>query len=131
MNARVLIQSDKPRETQGMFELQLTADSLNSPLQCAYFWPETSGWHRLQLVSGDSGDIVDQKAIYVFDTDQWLAQQRNQRVQATRAMASNSTFQPQESRAKWVSEPINPSWLWLTLVLSASILWLERKLDIA
>ena len=52
-------------------------------------------------------------------------------VQATRAMASNSTFQPQESRAKWVSEPINPSWLWLTLVLSASILWLERKLDIA
>ena len=129
-NARVLVQSDKPRETQGMFGLQLTADSLNSPLQCAYFWPETSGWHRLQLVSGNSGDILDQKAIYVFKSDQWLAQQRNQRMQATRTMASNSNSQPQEFRAKWVSEPINPFWLWLTLVLSASILWLERKLDI-
>jgi len=130
-NTRVLIQSDKPRETQEMFELQLSADNLNSSLQCAYFWPETNGWHRLQLVSGNSGDILDQKVIYVFKSDQWLAQQRNQRVQATRAMASNINAQPQESRAKWVSEPINPFWLWLTLVLSASVLWLERKLDIA
>ncbi len=130
-NAGLVIQANTPRETQRVFELQLAADSLNSPLQCAYFWPEASGWHQVQMVSGNIGDTIDQKAIYVFAADQWLAQKRDQRVQASRAMASNSKPLPQDSQAMWVSEPINPFWLWLTLVLSATALWLERKLDLA
>ena len=131
MNARVVIQANTPRETSSLFKLQLAADNLNSPLRCVYFWPEAGGWHRLQMVSGDSGDILDQKAIYVFTADQWLAQQRDQRVQATQAMAFNGKTRAREAPAKWVSVPIDPFWLWLALMLSATILWLERKLDIA
>lgn len=118
-----------PMEASSGFELILAADRLNSPRQCAYFWPRVSGWHQLQLYSANRGSVLDQKAIYIFSADQWLAQQRGQRVQATLARSRNSSGQPLESNAVWVSEPLSPFWLWLTLILSASCLWLERKLD--
>ena len=129
-NASVAIRANTPQGTQDFFELQLAPDTLNSPRQCVYFWPEAGGWQQIQLLSGDRESILDKKAIYVFQADQWLAQQRKQRVQATRTKATIRTSMPREAPAKWVSEPISPFWLWLTLVLSATLLWLERKLDI-
>jgi len=118
-----------PQGSQETFKLQLVPDALNSPRHCVYFWPEVAGWQQVQLLSGDQESILDRKAIYVFRPDQWLAQQRKQRVQATRAKAGRTTPMSRETPAKWVSEPISPFWIWLILVLSATVLWLERKLD--
>jgi hypothetical protein len=109
--------------------LLLTADNLNSPRQCAYFWPEVGGWHQIQLHSAGDGPILDQKAIYIFQADQWLTQNHQQRVQASwkRSIGSDDML-PEKSETR-VSEPLDIFWLWLSLVLSSTILWLERKLD--
>jgi hypothetical protein len=128
-NASVAIHADTSQGQQVVFQLRLAPDTLNSPRQCVYFWPEAGGWQQIQLLSDDHASILDKKAIFVFQPDQWLAQQRQQRVQATRTKAISSSHLPREAPEKWVSEPISPFWLWLTLVLSGTILWLERKLD--
>ena len=116
---------------QSAFELQLAADQQNSPRQCSYFWPKVSGWHRVQLLSSEGDSVFDQKAFYVFEPDQWLSQQRDQRVHATRARQMSGEALSEETAAEWKSEPLDLFWLWLTLVLSCSFLWLERKLHFA
>lgn len=128
-SANLAIHTDTAPGSQVLFKLQLASDKLGSPLRCAYFWPEAGGWHQVRLLSDGRQSILDEKAIYVFHPDQWLTQQRWQRVQATRTRLFDNTPTHRSTREKWVSEPISPFWLWLTLVLSASILWLERKLD--
>lgn len=127
--SRVEIKAARSPGKQSVIELQLAADSLGSPRQCVYFWPEFGGWHQLQLLSAGRESILDGKAIYVFQADQWLAQQRDQRVKATRARAVNGNGPLPDTAQKWIYEPLGLIWLWLTLVLSASLLWLERKLD--
>ena len=127
--ASVAIKAMATMELSSSFDLQLASDSLNSPRHCAYFWPRASGWHQLQLYSANRASVLDQKAFYVFDSDQWLAQQRMQRLQSTLARSSKNGNKPVETNTTWVSEPLNPFWLWLTLILSATCLWLERKLD--
>lgn len=127
--SKLKINSVTSHGQQPGFEIQPATDSFGSPRQCVYFWPEVSGWHQLQLVSAGQDSILDQKAIYVFQADQWLAQQREQRVNATRAMSVNRSTVLPETAQKWISEPLTLIWPWLILVLSATLLWLERKLD--
>ena len=129
--ASVSINAMAPLALSSGFDLQLASDRLNSARQCTYFWPRVSGWHQLHLYSADRSSVLDQKAVYVFDSDQWLAQQRKQRLQATLARSSKNGKKPVETNTALVSEPLNPFWLWLTLILSATCLWLERKLDFA
>lgn len=126
----ITIRALESQDEQSQFDLSLAADRLNSPRQCAYFWPQVSGWHQVQLFSSELNSIIDEKAFYVFQPEQWLAQQRSQRVLATSARA-NSKFPVQIKEAKQVYEPLNLLWLWFALIVSASLLWLERKLDFA
>lgn len=126
---KVMIDAATSDGQQSTLELQPAADKLGSPRQCVFFWPEFGGWHQLKLVSARHENVLDQKSIYIFGTDQWLAQQRDERVRATRARNMNSTGHLSETAQKWVYEPLSLFWLWLTLVLSATFLWLERKLD--
>ncbi len=129
VNTNVVITAPASRQGSNPIELQLVKDALDSPRQCGFFWPDSGGWHRLQLFSADHETILDEQAIYIFREDQWLAQQRDQRVKATRARALSDRHPlagPTENR---VSEPLGLFWLWLTLILSATLLWLERRLD--
>ncbi len=118
-----------PEGLQTVFELVLAADSLRSNRQCAYFWPQSSGWHQIQLRSRSSATVVDQTAVYIYQSDQWMAQQRDERVKASRQRSENSQSPRPTTHQKWKSEPINVFWLWLILILTATVLWLERKLD--
>lgn len=129
--AGVSINALSQKDLSSEFDLQLASDKLNSPRQCTYFWPRVSGWHQLQLYSANRTRVLDQKAFYVFDAEQWLAQHRMQRLQATLARRNIEGNKPVETNTTWVSEPLNAFWLWLTLILSATCLWLERKLDFA
>jgi hypothetical protein len=110
-------------------ELELAVDNLNSPRRCAWFWPEASGWHLLELSAGGAENPLDRQAIYVFRDDQWTAEQRELRVVATRAKASGSNAEPSATSVKRTTAPLDVFWPWLILVLSATLLWLERKLD--
>ena len=130
-DSSVLIKATDAQGNNATFELQLAADRLSSPRQCAYFWPLVTGWHQLQLRSNERDSVLDQKAYYVFEPEQWLSQHRDQRVHATRARQEKGKSSTGETAIKWQSEPLSLFWLWLTLVLSCSFLWLERKLDFA
>jgi len=112
------------------YEVALAADSLGSPRQCGWYWAQAGGWHQLQLHSQTNGTILDQQGVYIQESGQWLAQKRQQRVNASlERVAGNHADKAGGQTGKWVSEPVNSGWLWLLLVLSASTLWLERKLD--
>lgn len=115
-------------EEQTVVELILATDVLNSARQCAYFWPTTDGWHQVQLVSSISNTVLDRAAIHIFQTGDWLAQQRVQRVQATRARAAGTIAASANASQKQVTRAVSVFWPWLILVLSATLLWLERKL---
>jgi len=126
---RVSISALESEAQQASFELDLAADSHGSARQCIYFWPQSSGWHQVDLLSGSNGSVLDQSAVYVFQAGQWRAQQRKKRVDASRVRAVFKPIKKTESPAKWASDPVDVFWLWLILVLSATLLWLERKLD--
>jgi len=115
------------RETR--LELKPAPDTLQSSRRCAFFWPRRGGWHRIVLSAGD-GTVLDQKSVYVFKADQWLDQLRAERTRATRERATGAGSPPASATDSTVTEPLDRFWLWLTLVLAASLLWLERKLDL-
>jgi hypothetical protein len=117
-----------PNGRQTALALQPAADTLQSSRRCAFFWPRAAGWHRVVL-SNDDGTVLDQKSVYVFTADQWLDQQRAERARSTRAWAAGAGKPSATSAGVSTIEPLDRFWLWLSLVLAASLLWLERKLD--
>lgn len=114
-----------------VYEVRLTADTLGSPRQCGWFQARHAGWHQLQLRSLTGKRLLDQQGIYIQKDGQWLAQKRQLRVDASNhRLANNTTDTVVSQRGKWVSKPVSSMSLWLLLVLCASLLWLERKLDV-
>ena len=114
--------------TQAEFDILLSPDKLGSPRQCGWFWPQQLGWHQVLLRSKSSKLVLDQQGIFIFDQYQWLAQIRDEHSIATQTRSARNTGQQVESgEEKWVSEPVDVFWLYLLLVTSASLLWLERK----
>ena len=109
-------------------DIPLSPDSLGSPRQCGWFWPQHSGWHQIHLHTQSSDSTLDQMGFFIFDQHQWLTQSRHKRVVSTNERASsNAGHQAESNFRKWVSEPLDVFWLYLLLVTSASLLWLERK----
>lgn len=124
----VVIDPAVAEEQTTAIELKLAADDLNSARQCAYFWPQNSGWHQVQLMSDISNSALDQTAIYIFQPYDWLAQQRAERAQATRVRAAGTIAALAAKPQEQVTYAVSVFWPWLILVLSATLLWLERKL---
>lgn len=116
------------QRTQSDFDIPLTADELGSPRLCGWFWPQNSGWHQVQLSAETGGEVHDQQGFFILDRQQWLSQSRYERVVATRKRVSDNTARQTSAGAeKWVREPLDVFWLYILLVTSASLLWLERK----
>jgi hypothetical protein len=110
-------------------ELKLAEDAFHSPRRCAYLWPKNSGWHMVGLLSDANATVLDRKAIYIFDENQWLAQRRQERVRATLARSLTAPERMDGNKPRLVSKAPDVFLLWLILVVSATLLWLERKLD--
>jgi len=134
-NVMVTINSADADNMQQGFDISLTPDALGSPRQCGWYWPQQSGWHQIQLRQANlhnetEGAVAEQQGVYIFEQNQWLSNNRHERIAATRQRSSDRNNPAIEASAeKWVSEPLNIFWLWSVLVISASLLWLERKLD--
>ena len=112
------------------FKITLAADIRGSPRRCGWFYAQQPGWHQIYLYTDVTAPPLDQQGVYVTENDQWLAQKRQQRVDDTiDRRLGNIITASASTEGKWVLEPINKHWLWLLLVISASLLWLERKLD--
>ncbi len=110
-----------------LLELTSAASSVGGPRRCAAFWPRQPGWHHARLYAGDAEEPVSEAYYYVFDDDEWRTQWRHERQQASLLRASSAD--PGEAAiTRTVRVEIDPLWPWLVLIVSAGLLWLERRL---
>jgi hypothetical protein len=107
--------------------LETGAPRTGGPQRCAVFWPWLPGWHRASLFTPGNDAALSETFFYVFADDEWQSHRRYARQQATlRRAAAPGTDALLPTRT--VPEVISPLWPWLVLMLSASLLWLERRL---
>jgi hypothetical protein len=111
------------------FSLELSKDLLGSARYCGVFWPSQAGWHQLYLKDKESGVVLDRQAVYVFGADDWLSHRRYQAQQASLHRMARKPLRQDQTEPGLTATPLGPFWPWLVLILSASLLWLERKLS--
>jgi hypothetical protein len=113
-----------------LLRLPLIADQQGSARKCGWFWPQAEGWQEIRLLSADTSSVLNELSVYVNSPHEWIGQQRFENVQATLdRQASEPLDLQRETVQKTVREPFEVFWLWLLFIATASLLWLERKLD--
>ena len=117
-----------PLQGQPTLELGSAAPSVGGPRRCAAFWPGQAGWHRVRLHAGDADEWRSEAYFYVFGEHEWQTQWRYSRQQATLRRAS-ATPAEQAAMTRTARVGIDPLWPWLAFMISAGLLWLERRLD--
>lgn len=112
--------------------LLLTQDLIQTEQHCLTVWPTKNSWHKLTW-SENTELTTPQNAkqrsldswLYAYAEQDWSVWQQAQNHQASQNMAQHrNTKQVVESSVK----SLDKSWLWGLLVLSMSLLWIERKL---
>ena len=117
-----------PLQGQPTLEPGSAAPSVGGPRRCAAFWPGQAGWHRARLYAGAAGEWSSEAYFYVFGEQQWQAHWRYSRQQATLQRASTSPAD-QAEMTRMARVDIDPLWPWLVFMISAGLLWLERRLN--
>lgn len=111
--------------SQGEVNLPLAMNELliDANTTCVNYSLGTYGWYLLnaRLNSRDAATI----ALYASRAKAWKAMQQYERFQAT----SHVLRQQKQTSPRLITRTImlNPYWFWLLLVVSLSILWIERK----
>lgn len=92
-------------------------DGLTNNQYCTFLWAEQSGWHRIA-----GAESAQTHWYYVFPASAWQASAQYQKHQASLANRRDPVIQPSA-----VNEPLSRIWYWLLLVVSLTVLWLERR----
>jgi Kef-type K+ transport system membrane component KefB len=117
--------------TQNQQPLILSSDLLKTEQQCLTMWPAYKGWHKLtwsennELAKAKNDQASFESTwFYAYAEHDWSEWQQVQKQQASQYVAK------QQNTKQFVQsvKSLNKLWLWEMLVLSMSILWLERKL---
>ncbi len=105
--------------------LLLQTDPLLKDRSCGYFWSKTSGWYTISSeLPVDNPRKFTDLDFYVVSKTSWLAHQQHHKIQATKAKQADFTRKTIQA-AHWQK---TDEWIfWWMLVISASLLWAERK----
>ncbi len=112
-----------------------TQTSTLSPYHCSFFQSETPGWYEISLENlANSTDepaihTTDKSYIYIHERDEWRTEDQFTRQTATNRYLALHRNTAEQAPRQLLQKAIPTFWLWLLLVVSASLLWLERKLD--
>lgn len=117
-----------PLQGKPILELKSAAPSVGGPRRCKEFWPRQPGWHRVRLYAGAPGERLSETYFYVFGEHQWQTHWRYSRQQATLRRASTIAA-GEAAMTRTAHVDIEPLWPWLVFMISAGLLWLERRLD--
>jgi hypothetical protein len=117
-----------PLQGKPILELKSAAPSVGGPRRCAGLWPGRTGWHRARLYAGDADEGRSEAYFYVFGEHEWQTRWRYSRQQATLSRASTSASD-QAAMTRMARVDIDPLWPWLVFMISAGLLWLERRLN--
>jgi hypothetical protein len=110
----------------------LTQDLLPTEQQCLTIWPETEGWHKLTWsqnttlinTQNNQTSLID-SWLYAHAEEDWPVWQQTQKQHASQNMAKQHN--PKQFNKQSVKS-LDKDWFWGLLVVSMSMLWLERKL---
>ena len=115
-----------PLQDESVLKPRSASASSGGPRRCTEFWPVQPGWHRVGLYA--DSEQKSEAYFYVFGDDQWRTHRRYSRQQATLHRAA--TFAADEAEmTRTARVDIDPLWPWLVFMISAGLLWLERRLD--
>ena len=112
--------------------LMLAQDLVQAEQQCLTIWPTKSGWH--QLTWSKNTELADpQNAkqwaldswLYAYTEQNWSVWQQTQNHHASQNIAQQHNTKLLE---KQTTKSLDKIWFWGLLILSMSLLWLERKL---
>lgn len=102
-------------------QILMQADALIKNRYCGYFWPLQMGWH---IISNPNRLENTPKAFFVSSKLAWPAYQQQQKINATRA--KQASFVEKDNQVQHYQK-INQWIFWWLFIISASLIWLERK----
>jgi hypothetical protein len=116
------VDTGKATINQSPEALNMTPNLIQIEQGCINLWASQKGWQH--LLWSNTKDAA-QTWFYTYDQHDWLVWQQAQNRQASEQVVNRQNIQPV---AKPRIEPIDKKWFWWLLVISMSVLWLERKL---
>lgn len=112
--------------------LVLTQDILQVEQRCLTIWPTNAGWHKLAWSQNSALAATPHKQdtsietwFYAHSEQDWQEWRQVQNRLVSQKIAQQQNIQRFE---KTSVKSLDKIWFWGLLVLSMSILWLERKL---
>jgi hypothetical protein len=118
-----------PLRGEPTLALESAAPAFGGPRRCTEFWPQQPGWHRVTLQAGADGERLSEAWFYVFEEHQWQNHRRYARQQATLRRASRIAAD-EAAMTRTARVDVEPLWPWLVFMMSAGLLWLERRLSV-
>ena len=102
---------------------------------CGFFWPQKAGWYRGEVIkvlsqAGSSleDQVISPRWFYVYPKNAWRTRQQKAKVRAT--LAKQQAFRvAADAQYPTRKKPVDPWIFWWLLILSATIIWLNEKLD--
>jgi hypothetical protein len=117
---------------QHPLSLILTQDILQVEQRCLSIWPTNAGWHKLVWSQNSAltatvhkQDTSIETWFYAYAEQDWQEWRQVQNRLVSQKIAQQQNTQQFE---KTSVKSLDKIWFWGLLVLSMSILWLERKL---
>lgn len=122
-----LVQANK----QAPLTLKLSSAALQQDRYCTRYWSQQGGWQQLKLVDDEntqqnSAVVAIEQSHYVYGNHDWAAWQQQIKLRNTALHAALSESLP-PPLAQAHSAALNKLWCWAILLLSCSLLWIERK----
>ncbi|MFT4746134.1 MAG: hypothetical protein ACI8XG_000203 [Congregibacter sp.] len=117
---------------QHPYPLILTQDLIQTEQQCLTMWPTNAGWHK--LIWSENTTVTDTNNASTSSVNTWFYAHAEQDWQQWRQVKNQLVSQKiaQQQITKKGEKPsvksLDKDWVWALLVLSMSLLWLERKL---
>ena len=99
---------------------------------CGYFWPRTPGWFQVVIQSNQSNQSntsnQHENRFYIEPATAWTSVQQQNKIRSTiNKQTASKDFVANESPSKY--SLISPWIFWWLFLISASVLWLERKFE--
>lgn len=101
--------------------LLMQTDKLVRSRYCGYFWPKQAGWYT---VSNPNQIEDDAKHFFVSGKLNWLAYQQKLKINATKAKQASFTKNGDDLHHY---QKIDQWFFWWLFIISAGLIWLERK----
>lgn len=114
------IESSVTTSSALLVEVAMWQDPIDPNKVCGRIWPQQGAWHKLLVTQQDNSD---EQHLFTYDDKDWQTWQQTLKHQASKAAEANSI----EATATNANVVMSKLPIWFLLIITASILWVERK----